>query len=471
MGRSRNKKTIIEDVTLDRYAAEGKSVARMEDGKTLFVTGGVPHDVVDVRIRKNKSAYAEGYVTTLKQPSPDRVSPFCNHFGQCGGCKWQMLPYTKQVAYKAVQVKDQLQRIGGIELPDIEPIVENSTDRRYRNKIEFTFSELPYLPTELIQNAGDDEIIQKPVLGFHAPGFFDKVVDIDMCHLIDEPVNAIKNFLRTFAYDNDLTFYNARTQTGFLRNVIIRLTSTSELMVNLVVREELPALFDILSQLKEKFPEITSLNYTINGKVNDTIYDLDVVCYHGSDHIIEFLEDFKFKISPKSFFQTNTRQAEQLYQIVRDFAGLSGNEVIYDLYCGTGSIGIFLSKGAKKIVGIEAVSDAIEDAKINAAWNGLDNTTFIAGDVIKVVDDHFYQKHGRPDVVITDPPRAGMHEKMIDQLIKMAAPRIVYVSCNPATQARDLKLLEPSYNVIRVKPVDMFPQTHHVENVALLTLK
>lgn len=471
MGRKRNKKTIIEDIKLERYAAEGKSVAKMEDGKTLLVTGGVPGDIVHVRVKKNKPAYAEGFAVDIRQPSPDRVDPFCEHFGQCGGCKWQMLPYYKQAEYKAVQVNDQLRRIGGIALPEIEPIVACDTDRRYRNKIEFTFSELPFLPTELIQRAGAEPIASHPVLGFHAPGLFDKVVDIQTCYLIDGPVNAIKNTLRQYALDHDLSFYNARTQQGFLRNVIIRLATTQELMVNLVVRENRQGLFDLLDLLKQEFPEITSLNYTINNKVNDTIYDLDVVCYHGKDHIVEVLGDFKFKISPKSFFQTNTRQAEKLYQIVRDFAGLTGEEVIYDLYCGTGSIGIFLSRGAKKIIGIEAVADAIEDARINASWNGLTNTTFLSGDVIRVVNDSFYEVHGRPDVVITDPPRAGMHEKMIDQLLKIAAPRIVYVSCNPATQARDLKLLDEKYKILKIRPVDMFPQTHHVENVALLELK
>lgn len=471
MSRKRNKKPTLEGVRLERYAAEGKSVAQMPDGKTLFVTGGVPGDVATVRVQKNKSSYAEGKVLQVEQASPDRVAPFCEHFGVCGGCKWQMLPYALQAQYKQVQVQDQLKRIGQVELPELESILPAVEDRRYRNKVEFTFSELPYLSAELLADSEGQEIVQQPVLGFHAPGFFDKVVDIDTCHLINEPVNLIKNALRGFALERGLSFYNARTQEGFLRNVVVRLALSGALMVNLVVKYEAPELFEILDMLKENFPQISSLNYTINDKVNDTIYDLKVHCYSGEDHIVEHLEDFKFKISPKSFFQTNTRQAERLYQTVRDFAGLTGKEVIYDLYCGTGSIGIFLSKGAAKIVGIEAVPDAIEDAKINAAWNGLENTEFISGDVIKIINGEFYEKHGRPEVVITDPPRAGMHEKMIEQLLHIEAPRIVYVSCNPATQARDLQLLDAKYKVLRLRPVDMFPQTHHVETVALLELK
>lgn len=458
-------------IRLERYAAEGKSVAQMPDGKTLLVQGGVPGDVTTVRIKKNKSSYAEGVVLEVEKPSVDRVEPFCAHFGVCGGCKWQMLPYDLQAEYKQVQVQDQMQRIAQIPMPEIEPILPALADRRYRNKVEFTFSELPYLPAELLEQNEGLPIVQDPVLGFHAPGFFDKVVDIDTCHLIDEPVNHIKNALRTFALNRGLTFYNARTQEGFLRNIVVRLSSAGAVMLNLVVKYQAPELFEMLEMLKQNFPQISSLNYTINNKVNDTIYDLEVQCYAGEDHIVEFLEDFKFKISPKSFFQTNTQQAERLYQTVRDFAQLSGKEVIYDLYCGTGSIGIFLSKGAEKIIGIEAVPDAIEDAKINAAWNGLENTEFFSGDVIKIVNEEFFERHGRPDVVITDPPRAGMHEKMIEQLLRIEAPRIVYVSCNPATQARDLQLLDAKYKVLRLRPVDMFPQTHHVETVALLELK
>lgn len=467
----KNKKTVIGSIRLERYAAEGKSIAYMEDGKAIFVEGAVPGDVVEVLVRKNRKSYAEGKALRILTPSEDRTTPFCQHFGVCGGCKWQMLPYSKQLAYKQIQVADQLSRIGNVALPPIETIIGSDLTERYRNKLEFTFSELSYLTTAEIEAAGDNELPRKPALGFHAPGMFDKVVDIDTCHLQPEPTNKIKNLLRTMAQENNWAFYDHRKQEGWLRNMVIRVTTTGEVMVNLIVKRKEDALFTILETLKEQIPEITSLHYTINPKMNDTIYDLEVVTYHGKGYIEEYLEDFRFKISPKSFFQTNTRQAERLYQITRDFAGLTGQEVVYDLYCGTGSIGIFLSKGAKKIIGIEAVPDAIEDAKLNAAWNNLEHCHFFAGDVAHIATDDFFAAHGRPDVIITDPPRAGMHEKLIQQLLRMRAPRVVYVSCNPATQARDLQLLDQAYKVLKLQPVDMFPHTHHIENVALLELR
>lgn len=420
---------------------------------------------------KNKKSYAEGKAMKVITPSPDRVTPFCEHFGICGGCKWQMLPYEKQLEYKQIQVNDQLTRIGHLELPDTEPIAGSGQQRYYRNKLEFTFSELSYLTREEIEAAGDEEIKRKPALGFHAPGMFDKIVDIQTCHLQPEPTNKIKNLLRSLTLQHQLPYYDHRKQEGWLRNVIIRVATTGEVMVNLVVHHEREELKMILDTLLQEVPEITSLHYTINGKLNDTIYDQKVHTYHGKGYIEEYLEDFRFKISPKSFFQTNTKQAERLYQITRDFAALTGKEVVYDLYCGTGSIGIFLSKGAQKIIGIEAVPDAIEDAKLNADWNGLEHCRFYAGDVADIATDAFFEEHGRPDVIITDPPRAGMHEKLIQQLLRMRAPRVVYVSCNPATQARDLQLLDEAYKVIRLQPVDMFPHTHHIENVALLELK
>lgn len=456
---------------MERYAAEGKSIAHMEDGKTLFVEGAIPGDVAEVLVLKNKKSYAEGKAMKIVTPSPDRVDPFCQHFGICGGCKWQMLPYDKQLEYKQIQVTDQLMRIGHVALPPIEPIAGSALQQFYRNKLEFTFSELSYLTREEIDAAGDEEIKRKPVLGFHAPGMFDKVVDIQTCYLQPEPTNKIRNLLRKVALEQELPFYDHRKQEGWLRNVVIRVATTGEIMVNLIVKQERPELTMILDTLLQEVPEITSLHYTINPKMNDTIYDLPVHTYHGKGYIEEYLEDFRFKISPKSFFQTNTRQAEKLYQITRDFAGLTGNEVVYDLYCGTGSIGIFLSKGAKKIIGIEAVPDAIEDAKLNAAWNGLEHCQFYAGDVSDIATDAFFEAHGRPDVIITDPPRAGMHEKLVQQLLRIRAPRVVYVSCNPATQARDLQLLDEAYKVIRLQPVDMFPHTHHIENVALLELR
>jgi 23S rRNA (uracil1939-C5)-methyltransferase len=467
----KNKKTVVSAVRLERYAAEGKSIAHLEDGKTLFVEGAVPGDVVEVMIMKNKKSYAEGRAMKIVTPSEDRVVPFCGHFGVCGGCKWQMLPYEKQLEYKQIQVTDQLTRIGHVALPPVETIVGSELQREYRNKLEFTFSELSYLTREEIDAAGDEEIKRKPALGFHAPGMFDKIVNIDTCHLQAEPTNKIKNLLRKIALENNLPFYDHRKQEGWLRNVIIRVATSGEVMVNLIVKEDRPELKMMLDILLREVPEITSLHYTINPKMNDTIYDLKVVTYHGKGYIEEYLEDFRFKISPKSFFQTNTKQGERLYQITREFAGLTGKEVVYDLYCGTGSIGIFLSKGAKKIIGIEAVPDAIEDAKLNAAWNGLEHCQFYAGDVSDIATDTFFEEHGRPDVIITDPPRAGMHEKLIQTLLRIKAPRVVYVSCNPATQARDLALLDEMYKVIRLQPVDMFPHTHHIENVALLELK
>jgi 23S rRNA (uracil1939-C5)-methyltransferase len=456
---------------LERYAAEGKSIAHLEDGKTIFVEGAVPGDIAEVLVLKNKKSYAEGKAMRVVEPSPDRVVPFCDHFGVCGGCKWQMLPYEKQLEYKQIQVTDQLTRIGHVALPPIETIAGSGEQRFYRNKLEFTFSELSYLTREEIEAAGTGEIKRKPALGFHAPGMFDKVVDIHTCHLQPEPTNKIKNLLRQISQEHDLPYYDHRKQEGWLRNMVIRVATTGEVMVNLIVKQDRPELKMILDRLLQEVPEITSLHYTINPKVNDTIYDQTVHTYAGKGYIEEYLEDFRFKISPKSFFQTNTRQAERLYQITRDFAALTGNEVVYDLYCGTGSIGIFLSKGAKKIIGIEAVPDAIEDARLNAAWNGLEHCQFYAGDVSDIATDAFFEAHGRPDVIITDPPRAGMHEKLIQQLLRMRAPRVVYVSCNPATQARDLQLLDEAYKVIRLQPVDMFPHTHHIENVALLELR
>lgn len=467
----KNKKTAIKGIRLEKYAAEGKCIGYMPDGKTLMIEGGIPGDVAEVFVYKNKKNYAEGKILQIEVPSPDRLTPFCEHFGICGGCKWQMLPYEQQLQYKQQQVADQLSRIGHIALPEMEPIAGSERTTHYRNKLEFTFSTQQYLSREVLAAAEGAYIEREPALGFHAPGMFDKVVDIQTCYLQDEPTNAIKNLLREMALAHQLPFYDFKNQEGWLRNLIIRVATTGEVMVNLVVHHNRPELYILLDALAEKFPEISSLNYTINPKKNDTIYDLEVMCYKGKPYIEEYLEQYKFKISPKSFFQTNTLQGVRLYQITREFAGLSGNEVVYDLYCGTGSIGIFLSAKAKKVIGIEVVADAVEDAKINAAWNNLEHCQFYAGDVADIATDEFFAQHGRPDVIITDPPRAGMHEKLVQQLLRMAAPRIVYVSCNPATQARDLQLLSVMYDVKRVRPVDMFPHTHHIENVVLLELK
>lgn len=465
----RKKNVVLQQIVVQDYAAGGKALAR-QDGKVIFIEGAVPGDIVDVRLTKNKKDWAEGKAISFHELSKDRVIPFCEHFGTCGGCKWQMLPYEKQLQYKHFEVEQQLRRIGKVEIPVMYPIEGCSTTTHYRNKLEFTFSNKRYLlPGEITDAA---VIPQQSALGFHAPGIFDKIIDINACHLMAEPTNAIRNTVRDYALRNDLPFYDIRQHTGWLRNLILRICTTGEVMVNLVLNyEDEKERVKLLDHLLEKVPSITTLLYTINPKFNDTIYDLQPQVYTGKGYAIEKLEDFQFKISPKSFFQTNTRQGEKLYQVTRDFAELTGQETVYDLYCGTGSIGIFLSGLAKKIIGVEAVKDAVEDAKENAALNGIQHTAFFAGDVIDVCDDAFFEQHGRPDVIITDPPRAGMHEKLVNKLLDMEAPLIVYVSCNPATQARDLLMLDDKYAVTKVQPVDMFPHTHHIENVVQLKLK
>ncbi len=469
---SRKKKQPAYHIEIESYAAEGKSIAKLEDGKVLFVENVIPGDVVDVRITKEKKSFAEGKMTRLINPSPLRIDPFCDHFGICGGCKWQMLPYQQQLVYKQQQVKDQLERIGHIALPPMLPISGSREERYYRNKLEFTFSSQRYRTQEEIIAAAGAPLPAEPALGFHAPGLFDKVVPVHHCHLQPDPSNLILNTLRNYTQKHALPYYDYRAQEGWLRNVVIRVATTGEVLVNLILQHEREKeRIALLEHLLAEVPSVTTLHYTINPKVNDSIYDLDVHCYTGKGYITERLEDFVFKISPKSFFQTNTRQAEELYRITREFAGLTGTETLYDLYCGTGSIGIFCSGKAKKVIGIEVVADAIEDAKENARMNGLDNCLFYAGDVAGICTDDFFATHGKPDVIITDPPRAGMHEKLVQQLLKIRAPRVVYVSCNPATQARDLQLLDEVYRIEKTQPVDMFPHTHHIENVVLLEVR
>jgi len=471
LSRKKKKQAPLLNITIESYAAEGKSIARLEDGKVLFVDNAIPGDVIDVAITKDKKSWMQGRTIRLVQPSPQRIEPFCQHFGVCGGCKWQMLPYQQQLIYKQQQVADQLQRIGHVELPPIQTIVGSPYESFYRNKVEFTFSSKRYRTFEEI-GTGDEAFTPEPALGFHAPGLFDKVVEIHTCYLQKEPTNILLNVLRQYSEAKKLEYYDFRAHSGWLRNVVLRITTTGEILVNLVLHYEDEAeRIAIMEHILANVPGITSLNYTINPKMNDTIHDLEVICYHGKSYIEEKLEDFRFKISPKSFFQTNTYQAEALYRITRDFAGLTGTETLYDLYCGTGSIGIFCSAGAKKVIGIEVVPDAIKDAYVNAEMNGLTHCAFFAGDVEKICTDAFFAEHGRPDVIITDPPRAGMTEKLIQQLLKMRAPKVVYVSCNPATQARDLQLLDAAYRITRLQPVDMFPHTHHIENVALLELR
>ncbi len=472
MSRKKDKRIIIENVRVEDYAAEGKAIAKV-DGKVIFIENVIPGDVVDIQLSKNKKDWANAFPVNFIEYSADRVQPFCKHFGTCGGCVWQSLPYSKQLEYKQQQVADSLQRIGKIDFPEIAPIIGCAETTLYRNKMEYTFSTKKYIPKQDFEAMKASGILaQEDAAGLHTRGFFDKVVDIDVCYLQAEPTNEIRKFAANFARLRKIPFYDIRNHTGWLRTMQVRNTTTGELMINLVFGYEDAANREALLQLLlQKFPAITTLLYTINEKKNDSIFDLEPIVYFGKGYITEQLEDFKFKISAKSFFQTNSKQAENLYRITRAFAELDGTQVLYDLYCGTGSIGIFCSHQAKKIIGVELIEDAIKDAAINAEMNGITDAHFFAGDVIKICDDAFFEEHGRPDVVITDPPRAGMHEKLINKLLEMEAPLIVYVSCNPATQARDLQMLSAKYNITKVQPVDMFPHTLHIENVVQLKLK
>lgn len=469
-GVRKKKPIVLEEVLVEQYAAEGKSLAR-RDGKVVFIEHAVPGDVVDVRLSKNKKDWAEGHPIRFNAYSKDRVTPFCQHFGVCGGCQWQMLPYEKQLQYKQQQVYDNLTRIGKVTLPEMLPIAGAPEDRFYRNKLEYTFSTKEFVAGPSFDPAEREKGFN-PVLGFHAKGFFDKIVDIRKCWLQPEPNNEVRNGLRDFARQQKLSFYDYREHKGLLRNLQLRVCTTGDVMVNVVFGEDHPAKRALVMDfLQRQFPSITTLLYTINLKKNDSLHDLEPVVHHGPGYAIERLEHFSFKIGPKSFFQTNTRQAERLYQITRDFARLDGSQVLYDLYCGTGSIGIFCSAGARRIIGVEMIEAAIADAKENAVLNGIEHSHFVSGDVIDVCNDAFFAEQGQPDVIITDPPRAGMHAKLVQKIIEMKAPTVVYVSCNPATQARDLSLLDEHYEVTRIQPVDMFPHTHHIENVVQLTRK
>ena len=469
--RKKKEAPLLENVLIEDYAAEGKSLARV-NGKVIFVEGAVPGDVVDVQLQKNKADWGEGFVKKFHTYSDIRVKPFCSHFGVCGGCQWQMLPYEQQLVYKHKQVFDNLTRIAKIPLPVIPPILGAKETQGYRNKVEYTFATEKFIPFEefkAMKAAGLEPVKSIGAGGFHARGFFEKVVEIDTCYLQSEPTNEIRKTAVQFAIENEMPFYNIKQHQGWLRNMFIRNTTKGEWMVNVILGydggEKREALLNLFLK---KFPQITTLLYTINEKRNDSMQDLIPQVYFGTGYITEALENFDFKISPKSFFQTNSKQAESLYQVTRSFAELTGNEVVYDLYCGTGSIGIFCSKEAKKIIGVEVVADAIEDAKENARINNLSHTAFFAGDVIDICDDAFFDTHGKPDVIITDPPRAGMHDKLVKKLLEIQAPLIVYVSCNPATQARDLSLLGEKYTVTKIQPVDMFPHTLHIENVVQL---
>ena len=506
MARKKKELPLLEQITITDVAAEGKALARVND-MVVFVPYVVPGDVVDLQVKRKKHSYAEAVAVKFHEYSPLRSQPFCKHFGVCGGCKWQCLKYEEQIRYKQKQVTDNLVRIGKIELPEISPILGSEQTERYRNKLEFTFSNKRWLTQEEIDSelkiensklkvdTTDDAIqpednsqfsilnsqFNRNAVGFHIPGAFDKVLAIDECHLMDDICNCIRNGVRDYAYEQGLTFFDLRSQEGMLRNMMIRIAedehdhSLKGLMVVMQFKIVDPAeeaqMKQLLQFMADTWPEITSLIYVINNKCNDTIGDLPIHVFKGEDHIIEEMEGLKFKVGPKSFYQTNSRQAYNLYKVTREFAGLMGDELVYDLYTGTGTIANFVSRKARQVIGIEYVPEAIEDAKVNSAINGIDNTLFFAGDMKDILNQEFINQYGRPDVIITDPPRAGMHNDVIDTILFAEPKRIVYVSCNPATQARDLSLLDVKYKVLKVQPVDMFPHTHHVENVVLLELK
>ncbi|MDN3669858.1 23S rRNA (uracil(1939)-C(5))-methyltransferase RlmD [Echinicola jeungdonensis] len=461
------KNKVLENLTIERIASEGKSVAHY-NGKVVFVQQVAPGDVVDVRVRKAKSSFMEADAIKIHEYSKDRVEPFCKHFGVCGGCKWQHINYDLQLSYKRQQVIDQFERIAKTPIPEVMPIIGSQETQYYRNKMDFTFSNNRWLTREEIDSG---ETFERNALGFHIPKRFDKIVDIEHCYLQGNLSNDVRNALRDFALKNNISFFDMIQQNGVLRNLIIRTSSTGEIMVIVQFGEDQPEeIQKVMQFLADTFPNITSLLYIINLKKNETFHDQDIHVFQGRDYIIEGMEDLEFRIGPKSFYQTNSEQAYQLYKVAREFAELKGDEVVYDLYTGTGTIANFVAKKAKQVIGIEYVEEAIEDAKLNSKINKLDNTLFYAGDMKDILNDDFIQKHQQPDVIITDPPRAGMHEDVVNMLLKLEAPKIVYVSCNPATQARDVALLGEKYQVDKVQPVDMFPQTYHVENVVLLTL-
>lgn len=472
MARKHKALPLLEKILITDVAAEGKAIAKVND-MVVFVPYVVPGDVVDLQVKRKKHSYAEAEAVHFHEYSPQRAVPFCEHYGVCGGCKWQILPYEEQIKYKQKQVTDNLKRIGKIELPEISPILGSKKTQCYRNKLEFTFSNKRWLTQQEV--AEDVKYDQMNAVGFHIPNAFDKVLAIEKCWLQDDISNRIRNAARDYAYEHNYSFQNLRTHEGMLRNIIVRTSTTGELMVIVVCHierdEEMDLFKALLQHLADTFPEITSLLYIINNKVNDTITDLDVHVFRGNDHIFEEMEGLRFKVGPKSFYQTNSEQAYELYKVARNFAGLTGNELVYDLYTGTGTIANFVSRQARQVIGIEYVPEAIEDAKVNSQINGITNTLFFAGDMKDMLTQDFINQYGRPDVIITDPPRAGMHQDVIDAILFAEPKRIVYVSCNPATQARDLQLLDEKYRVTAVQPVDMFPHTHHVENVVLLEIK
>lgn len=469
MSRKKKVLPLLENIEIASVAAEGKALARVDE-MVVFVPYVVPGDVVDLQVTRKKHHYAEAVAVKFHQYGPDRVPPFCPHFGVCGGCKWQCLSYGAQLAAKQQQVMDALQRIGGVELPSCSPILGSEKTREYRNKLEFGFSNKAWLTAEQI--ASGETFALPGAVGFHTSGSFDKILPIGTCGLMDGANNELRNGIRDYAYEHALSFYDQREHSGLLRGMMVRLSNTGELMLLLqfciLTDEERGQAMDLLEWLQGRFPQVSSLLWVDNQKFNDTFGDLPVHCYHGTDHIYLTMEGLKFKVGPKSFYQTNTDQAYILYKVAREFAGLTGNELVYDLYTGTGTIANFVARQARQVIGIEYVPEAIEDAKVNSQINGIGNTLFYAGDMKDILNREFIEHHGRPDVIITDPPRAGMHSDVIDVILFAAPRRVVYVSCNPATQARDLQLLDKDYRVVAVQPVDMFPHTQHVENVVLL---
>ena len=473
MSRKRKPLPTLEGITISDVASEGNAVARLDGdggGFVVFVPYGAPGDVVDVRIVKKHKSYAEGRITRLITPGEVRIDPRCRHFGICGGCRWQHLPYNYQLECKQRQVVDALTRIAKVPLPPISPILGSNEIWEYRNKMEYTFSNRKWLTDE--QLASGESFDDRDGAGFHIPGAFDKVLDIEQCHLQDDLSNRLRRFVKDYGREHGLSFYDLRAQQGLLRNMMVRIASTGEVMVVMMFgADDAAAIAALLDALRASFPQITSLLYVVNLKVNDTIGDLDIKLHSGREYIEEEMEGLRFRVGPKSFYQTNSRQAYELYKVARSFAGLNGNELVYDLYTGTGTIANFVSRSARRVIGIEYVPEAIADAKINSEVNGIDNTLFYAGDMKDVLTDDFIAEHGRPDVMIVDPPRAGMHGDVVEVILRAEPARIVYVSCNPATQARDLALLDAKYAVTAVQPVDMFPHTQHVENVVRLELK
>ncbi|GAA3652118.1 23S rRNA (uracil(1939)-C(5))-methyltransferase RlmD [Flavivirga jejuensis] len=467
MSRRKAKKQVFEQVEVIDAGAKGKTIAKAPDGKVIFLSNAVPGDVIDVQTFKKRKAYYEGKAIAFHKLSDKRTNPECDHFGTCGGCKWQDMAYEHQLFYKQKEVTNNLTRIGHIELPEVTPILAASNQYFYRNKMEFSFSDSRWLTIEEVQS--DEDLGDRNALGFHIPGMWDKILDLKKCYLQADPSNAIRNAVKQFAIENELEFFNTRNQTGLLRTMMVRTSSTGDIMIMLqFFKEDKTKRELLLDFIADTFPQITSLQYVINGKANDTIYDQDVICYKGADHIFEEMEGLKFKINAKSFYQTNSDQAFELYKITRNFAELTGNELVYDLYTGTGTIAQFVAKKASKVIGVESVPDAIIAAKENAQLNNINNVEFYVGDMKQVFNDAFIETHGQPDVIITDPPRDGMHKDVVQQILNIAPKKVVYVSCNSATQARDLELMDALYKVTKTQAVDMFPQTFHVENVVLL---